>query len=725
MTIETKQLRNMYLSTDVVTNVSVINDVQPNVSAVVNSGAIYNALSDLSAVLVGQLKPQTKVDSKTFDFSEVPTVKVDGVENDRHVIVKNGDSFELSTVNGYGVGSQYFRIPSIVSLNNGRKVVIFDVRWNSTQDIGATDASYDIITGEIHTDDYGNTWSQPKCITEWLYPDYDPSIPITDYQSGASDPGIMYDEEHNVIMVFSLGGYGLHTNSREGSLLSGDLPYSDLSSYKYQQLVMTYSKDNGETWSKPKGVTNRIFDSNGTTQEWARTYRYCFSTCTTGITLNQQSNSEYNGTMIFPVQFSPNKIDNTSTWFSHLRVSFVKVEPTYDENNDIIDIKLTLLSDGNNQIMLGEECGGANECSICEGPNGELAAVVRAYSVYLNPNGIYKDSSGASKSAIRTRIYKSDGLYQTWSLVGDDSSGSDVICTTLETTGNTKPGLVWSQQLGAYICGYVESLYSSGDIRTNLILRSSYDLINWDYLTSLEFNNGMGYITFVPQRDNSKFAECIYEAYNEYVNAGSSKQLKYAAFKINGGNSYLFSTINIDQANIVQNYSIQGFAFNLSKAPSPGIMFSTSNVIYPISKMKVFWGGYSSSQQYLYCIIYDADDNNATPITYSTITNASSQNNFPDNFTIFNFVKPITINPKINHTYFVKFAIAANGIIPDNVMTQSRGAISGTTNAADIKTFVSRFNTEDYMKVYRNASVIKAGTPSTNQYPVSIQFELY
>lgn len=159
MAIRTEQLKDMYLSSDVVTNISVVNEVQPNISAVVNSGAIYNALSDLSTTLVGQLKPQTKVDSKTFDFSEVPTVTVDGVENDRHVIVKNGDSFELSTVNGYGVGSQYFRIPSIVSLNNGRKVVIFDVRWNSTQDIGAADASYDIVTGEIHTDDYGNTWS--------------------------------------------------------------------------------------------------------------------------------------------------------------------------------------------------------------------------------------------------------------------------------------------------------------------------------------------------------------------------------------------------------------------------------------------------------------------------------------------------------------------------------------------------------------------------------------
>lgn len=105
MAIRTEQLKDMYLSSDVVTNISVVNEVQPNISAVVNSGAIYNALSDLSAALVGQLKPQTKVDSKTFDFSEIPTVKVDGVENDRRMIVNNNGVFELSTISGYDSGS--------------------------------------------------------------------------------------------------------------------------------------------------------------------------------------------------------------------------------------------------------------------------------------------------------------------------------------------------------------------------------------------------------------------------------------------------------------------------------------------------------------------------------------------------------------------------------------------------------------------------------------------
>ena len=719
MAIRTEQLKDMYLSSDVVTNISVVNEVQPNISAVVNSGAIYNALSDLSAALVGQLKPQTKVDSKTFDFSEIPTVKVDGVENDRRMIVNNNGVFELSTISGYDSGSQYFRIPSIVSLNNGRKVVIFDVRWNSTEDIGRTNY-YNLTIGETHSDDYGASWSSPHNVIDWLYPDYDPSIPTTDYQSGVSDPGIIYDEEHNVIMVFALGGYGFQQRIPE--ILSGDLPYSDLSSYKYQQLVFSYSKDNGETWSKPATVTNRIFDPNGTTQEWARTYRYCFSTCTTGITLHRQSNTEYNGTLVFPVQLIKNGW-GSSNWFSELRISLLKIEPTYDENNDIIDIKLTFLTDGTNQILLGGECGGANECAICEGPNGEIAIAARTYNFVENPNGIYQNLS--NNSTIMIRIFKSNGLYQPWSMVGNQQVGSsqEYICTTLETTGKPKPALVWSEQLQLYVIGYIQALYNSStdsDIRSNLVLRCSKDLLTWNYVNSLELNTGSGYITAVPQYDKNKCVEFIYEAHNDGIGGEMAKQLKYAAFKATGGNEYGFSSFVLDQGAIDTTKDVQGFSLNIHQANVLGPIFPYSSIVHAISKMSIYWGGFSSSQSSIYAVVYGSNSSTATPITYSDPLNLSTASNFPDNIVEFDFHYPIVIDPKIDNEYFIYFK---SGSVPSDIMNTQRGNIpTNGGNVASVKAFASRYNTENYMKVYRNGNVITAGSPTA--YPVSLLITL-
>ena len=63
----------------------------------------------------------------------------------------------------------------------------------------------------VYSDDRGKTWSNPKAIVDWFYPTYSPETPGVKYQCGVSDPGILYDEENNVVMVFALGGYG-YTN---------------------------------------------------------------------------------------------------------------------------------------------------------------------------------------------------------------------------------------------------------------------------------------------------------------------------------------------------------------------------------------------------------------------------------------------------------------------------------------------------------------------------------
>ena len=85
---------------------------------------------------VGEVAVDPVKDVKLFDYSELPNVVLDNITDTRRVLSSTGDLSNVYTVDGYSNGSQFFRIPSIVKLNNGRYVAIFDVRWNSYEDIG-------------------------------------------------------------------------------------------------------------------------------------------------------------------------------------------------------------------------------------------------------------------------------------------------------------------------------------------------------------------------------------------------------------------------------------------------------------------------------------------------------------------------------------------------------------------------------------------------------------
>lgn len=131
----------------------------------------------------------------------------------------------------------------------------------------------------VYSDDRGKTWSNPKAIVDWFYPVYSPETPGVKYQCGVSDPGIVYDEENNVVMVFALGGYGYVNRFSQKT--------EDVTAVERQQLVFTYSKDDGATWSEPITVNDKIFDADGTGRSWAQQYAYLFSTCTAGLTLKR------------------------------------------------------------------------------------------------------------------------------------------------------------------------------------------------------------------------------------------------------------------------------------------------------------------------------------------------------------------------------------------------------------------------------------------------------
>ena len=118
-------------------------------------------------------------------------------------------------------------------------------------------------------------------------------------------------------------------------------------------------------------------------------------------------------------------------WQSTLRTAFLEVQPTYSEDNNIVDIKLVFIPNSSgNLALLGEDIGGSNECSICEGPNGELVVALRSYHWISNPEGLYPPTDLYS-SAVSVKVAKASAFGEDWEVIGDYADGEDKICMSL------------------------------------------------------------------------------------------------------------------------------------------------------------------------------------------------------------------------------------------------------------------------------------------------------
>ena len=273
-----------------------------------------------------------------------------------------------------------------------------------------------------------------------------------------------------------------------------------------------------------------------------------------------------------------------------------------------------------------------------------------------------------------------------------------------------------------YVIGYVQALHVSGDIRTNLVLRCNSNLRIWNYLTKLEFKQGMGYITFVPQEDPGKFIECIYEAWNDGVNTnpainGSSKQLKYFSLALDGNTPYRFTSASLDQGAINSSSSdIQGFSFRLSKANTTGPLSPTPFLVKPVTKMRIFWGAFTSSQTDVYAVIYDSNSADGMPVAYTDLMDLSVNG---DIFVRFPLRQAVNIDT--DHEYFVMFkkATAANPYPESLAEIPERGALGSGGNIVHVTTFCSKNQTDDYMKVYQAGSA-----KYTNSHPWFVYMDL-
>lgn len=167
-------------------------------------------------------------------------------------------------------GVHTYRIPGLATTPKGTLIAVFDLRWDSANDLPAN-----IDVGCMRSTDNGNTWywaTNTKAIL-----DFDKNIPGSS-GNGVGDPAILVDRETGAVWVAALWSYGNHGYTGSGG---------GLSTNQTGQYVLTRSDDDGLSWSPPINITAQAkVNSN-----WG----VCFQAPGHGIQLRD-------GTLVFPSQ---------------------------------------------------------------------------------------------------------------------------------------------------------------------------------------------------------------------------------------------------------------------------------------------------------------------------------------------------------------------------------------------------------------------------------------
>lgn len=172
-------------------------------------------------------------------------------------------------------GVAAYRIPGLVTSNEGTLLGVYDVRYNSSVDL-----QEHIDIGMSRSTDKGQTWE--KMIIPMTFGE-DGGLPKA--QNGVGDPSILVDTKTGAIWIVAawthgMGNYRAWFNSQDG-----------MSKVRTAQLVLSKSLDDGKTWSQPINITQQVKDPS---------WKFLLQGPGRGITM-------LDGTLVFPIQY----IDST------------------------------------------------------------------------------------------------------------------------------------------------------------------------------------------------------------------------------------------------------------------------------------------------------------------------------------------------------------------------------------------------------------------------------
>ncbi len=137
-----------------------------------------------------------------------------------------------------------YRIPALATSARGSLLAVYDMRRRLSRDL-----QEDIDIGLSRSTDGGRTWEPPRVIM-----DMGQYGGLPEELNGCSDPGIVVDRTTGEIFVFAVwmwGKGGKHQWRDDGSEPGFEIG-------KTAQLLMTRSRDDGRSWSKPENLTRQL-----------------------------------------------------------------------------------------------------------------------------------------------------------------------------------------------------------------------------------------------------------------------------------------------------------------------------------------------------------------------------------------------------------------------------------------------------------------------------------
>lgn len=187
-----------------------------------------------------QLKPRTSLLQRLS--GEVQSVTIDNRKISPEMRCVAAQRVAVGVRHSGDDGAKAYRIPGLVTTSKGTLLGVYDVRHNSSLDLQGY-----IDIGLSRSTDGGKSWERmrlPLSFGEWG------GLPRA--QNGVGDPAILYDHVRGRVWVVAIWCHGM------GARMAWHASKPGMTHHTTAQLVMTYSDDDGRTWSEPINVTPQL-----------------------------------------------------------------------------------------------------------------------------------------------------------------------------------------------------------------------------------------------------------------------------------------------------------------------------------------------------------------------------------------------------------------------------------------------------------------------------------
>ena len=234
-----------------------------------------------------EMKPGT-------DLLTTLALRVKSAEINRLPAVLIQEGTEQTRRMGIGVrhagddGVAAYRIPGLVTTNNGTLLSVYDIRYNSSVDLQEM-----IDIGISRSTDKGQTWEPMRVAMT-----FGETGGLPRAQNGVGDPSILVDTKTNTVWVVAAWTHGMGNGRAWWNSLPGMTPDETA------QLMLVKSEDDGRTWSDPINITRQVKDPS---------WYFLLQGPGRGITM-------HDGTLVFPIQFiDSTRVPNAGIMYSQDR----------------------------------------------------------------------------------------------------------------------------------------------------------------------------------------------------------------------------------------------------------------------------------------------------------------------------------------------------------------------------------------------------------------------